>query len=448
MKRQNADSADELARLRQSSQRAQELEFIVDSERQTFNRLKTDYEAMKQELEDFKRNSHALALERPKSTSGSDEVRMLRNQVADMELANSKLVSRHAQQREEWERLQQEKLDDVKRASSNGDEDWKIQLVELQGKCKRLEAQLSEQSADNDDLEKRCQQAKKRTFEVQEKLDDAESELLGVKSKLKQEVAQKTALQERITTLEGDLHDVRLKAKSYITEIESLETERVQLKKQLRDAIEEREQLQLTSQQKASLFAKLEAEVLSLQRGAETQESEHQEEINRLRKQQQEHTDNSPLPSPDRNAIGEMEALLREERAKVQRLTMDLDDMSMKVASMNSAALTMNQSIRDREEEVEMLQQKIETMRRQQQQHFSEVSEDEFKLKNITRAAEETKRQLEEEVYSSTAKDKKIKLLQDEVFDLTQQLEMATVAGASRETLRRSNSESTEMVCF
>jgi chromosome segregation ATPase len=448
LKRQNSDSADEMTRLRQSSQRVHELEFIVESERQTFTRLKTDYEEMKTELETFKRNSHAQALERPRAASGSDEVRMLRNQLAEMELANSKLVSRHAQQREEWERSQEEKLEEFNRASSNGDEDWKIQVLEVQSKCKRLESQLSEQSADNEDLEKRCQQAKKRTFEVQEKLDEAESELLGARSKLRQEASLKAALEERLSTLEAEVQEVREKGKSRVAEVEALEAERAQLKKQLRDAAEEQEQVQLMHQQKASLVTRLEAEVASLKLAAETQQAAHREEISRLRKQLLDKSEvaSTPLPSMNRSVSEEMDSLLREERSKVQRLSMDLDDMNMKMSSMNTTALAMNQTIRDREEEIELLQQKVDNMRRQQQQHLSEVNDEEFKLKSLARAADETKRQLEEEVYSSAAKDRKIKLLQEEVMDLNQQLADATAAGASRETLRRSNSESSEMV--
>ena len=452
LKRQLTDSSDEISRLRQHAQRVSELEFIVDSERQTHARLKADHEQLTIELEKLKRDSYAQALERPRTPSGlsalssteNDEIRMVRNQLADMEVANSRLMSRQAQLREEAEQTWQQKIEEMKRNHSNIVEDLKNQLVELQGRCKRLEVQLSEQTSDAEAVDRRYQQAKRRATEIQEQLDASESDLLSVRSKLKLETALKGELEERVASLEREVTDAKDRSRAHLAEGEQAEAERAQLKRQLRDVTDERDDLQLALQQKSDVVSSLEMELSALKQRPASQEDKHLAEIDRLRRNQlaQEHapsTEVSATSSPGESsstysALEEASALLREEKSKVHRLTLELEDVKRRVETMTSAAHSHAEALQDRDDEIKVLRQKLESAKKQEQHLLSERNEEELKLRSLSRSAEEVKRQLEEEMFLSASKDRKINQLQGEVEDWSAKASEWSGAGRERDS--------------
>jgi len=449
LRKRNSDQEDELIRVRQTAQRAGELQFIVDSERQTHSRLKSEYEALQQEfdrlrLTESSRTEKDATYSMP-SMESSQEVESLKSQLADLQRQKKSITLEFSQQKDEIEYSWKQKFEELKKSHQEALECGKNDTSTLQMKYRRLEQQFNEKLLDAEDLEKRLQTSKKRMFETQEQLDAVETELAASKSRAKQESFEKSELESRVGELTRELQEMRHKLRNQSSEVETLESEKLELRKEQRELREKCDGLSASLQQKASEVTRLEAESSSLRGSLKDQIADHQAALERLKKENRRSPDADSLyndPSQLKELMArnkELESLLSTEKRMTHDLRVELETTEKKLKTTEVTVEAMEQKNSSLKASIDDLENQLDELRRQNQCSVpaGDMSDLEFKLKRMETAHQEVQLELKEEISRGSAKDRKIANLQAEIVSLNEraaEIEVTSVTASSSQS--------------
>lgn len=216
LRRQDCDLQDELVRMRQGAQRAQELQFLLDSERQTTQRLKTDYETMKLELEKIgggggggggltSPSFPVLSTSNTTTSSPQQQQQLqeelenkkqqlsnLQNQYDSLELRlkeNIKqLESTHRIRMEELENQHYKRLDDLKASHRTEYERLESLNNENQSKARRYELELKEKLLDLEAYEAKYLDLKGKNKDLYDQIHELEKKVLELNYQQKGEI--------------------------------------------------------------------------------------------------------------------------------------------------------------------------------------------------------------------------------------------------------------------
>jgi hypothetical protein len=228
LRRQDGDLQDELVRMRQGAQRAHELQFIIDSERQTYTRLKGDYDLLKSEIESLRAapvpsagapSAGAAAAAVPgvasmSSSSSTDNLlQQLQDRLENSEIAQKEQIKQiettHRQHIDTLETQHYRRIDELKATHRLDCEKLELCVNENQMKFRRLDHELKEKTADLESIEVKYLELKGKYKDVVEQQQRLENELLEMKHRMKLEMNEKREHdQEEILKLTEEVQQI------------------------------------------------------------------------------------------------------------------------------------------------------------------------------------------------------------------------------------------------
>jgi hypothetical protein len=226
LRRQDGDLQDELVRMRQGAQRAHELQFIIDSERQTYTRLKGDYDLLKSEIESLRAAPAPSAgapstavpgvasmSSSPSSSTDNLLLQQLQDRLENSEIAQKEQIKQiettHRQHIDTLETQHYRRIDELKATHRLDCEKLELCVNENQMKFRRLDHELKEKTADLESIEAKYLELKGKYKDVVEQQQRLENELLEMKHRMKLEMNEKREHdQEEILKLTEEVQQI------------------------------------------------------------------------------------------------------------------------------------------------------------------------------------------------------------------------------------------------
>jgi hypothetical protein len=368
LRRQEGDLQDELVRMRQGAQRAHELQFIIDSERQTYQRLKGEYDLIKVESDDLKKKITTLS---QSSASGVGVPNLTSSMGSDSATtsATSPTHSSHIEITTLYEEIE-----------------TKRQLI--QQLTHRLET--SEQT--NKDSLKALEFTHRSTLEAQE-----------------------TAAYQRT-------EEMKLLHRTNIEKLENLSSEQVtkirRLEYEIKEKVSDLEATELKYIDLKSKFSEISEKNLSLEENILNLKYKTKIEMNEIREKSQEEVlrlseENHLLVREKNKLLEEKEELKKilEKRSQIFEENSEKKEseiLQKKQENDNIEREASRQQLRAAEEKIQQLQSEIEILKGREQQIYYEIEKKLNDEKRQQEMMERRVRELEEEL-EAVRSDERIK---------------------------------------
>lgn len=370
--------------VKQLTQRIEELEFIVNTERQSHLRTKAEYDKLKGEYDTFRNNLSSTAGDN--ASHYISVIKDLERRLEEMSLSKDNLIL-------EWKSKHQ----NLSVTSSNSLEEYQKGIEESRFKLSRVEQQLKERVQEYSDLDLKNNQLQEKFSISQYTISKLQDELKSIKSNYSNEMITNAELREQIEFLSKELKEQKDKFKLIISEENGMAIADSDL---LRITHTTPTQLQHVDNTSKDQTSNQDQELQSI---LDLKEKEIQD-LKIRNAQLVTGVQHSTLTAS--TSLSSKDAELNNEREKIFLLQDKIETLSSRIASQMAELTALRDNLeRERARNIEM-----------------ETFNNDMHLKNnhLQQKVEDMQQQLDEKHSSLINKERKLKLLQEEVDTLNE----------------------------